>query len=243
MVQKEILVLAKSCKPKGYCVAGLEVVLDENTQEKHLGNWIRPVLPSANQAESSGSVPAELCANFSVLNIVTVNLSNSTPTEYQPENWIAPHFRANDVMSLNSLKPLSHVCDERPVWFDDKTLRDDQVRQSTVAKNCSTQSLMFIQPENLQFTLSNDERHGPKISVCFSYLDHTHKNLSVTDPAIKRLFKNQFPEQGGPTKSTSLFNADNYWLTLSLTPEYRGCRYVVVAAIVDHSGYINRNYG
>lgn len=235
--------LAKSCKPQGYCVAGLEVVVDKKTDTKHLGNWIRPVLPTANTAESSDSVPAELCSNFSVLNVVTVNLSNSTPTQYQPENWVAPEFRANGVMSLNSLKPLSNVCDDRTVWFDDKTQRDDQIRQSTVACSGSTQSLMFIQPENLRFTLSTDESKRQKISACFSYLGRDHFNLAVTDPAMKRLFKNQFPEYGQTPKNTALFNADNYWLTLSLTPEFHGYRYAVVAAVVDHSGYINRNYG
>lgn len=234
--------LAKSRKASGYCVAGLELISQKGTPGKQLGDWIRPVFPCNANAQHSAAVPAPLCGNFSVLNVIEFGVLESTPTQYQPENWLAPEFHVNGIKHLTSLNSLAAACDSNNVWYDLNTQRDDQVSQRTISASANSKSLMFIQPENLEFTLRNDDKGKRNVLASFIHNEQHYTDLIVTDPAIERLFKNQFPVQRGQCNITPLRNADNYWLTLSLTPEYRGLRYVLVAAVVDHSGYINRNY-
>lgn len=241
-MQKDILILAKSRKPNGYCVAGIELLENPSADYSTFGQWVRPVTPSGHNANNSDAIASHLCKDFGVLDIITVDLLKNTPTQAQPENWSAPRFDVNKVSQLKSVSALSSICDKQAAWKDITTRRDDQIRPEVASTCADTRSLMFIQPRKLSFKLENDVRGRHNVLASFSHGDEWYANLKVTDPAIERLFKNQFPSQRGSHKETTLRNRDKYWLTLSLTPVFHGLRYLLVAAIVDQTGYINRSY-
>lgn len=80
-MSKEIVILAKSFKRGGYCIAGIDTTT---------GEWIRPI---SNDISNEGAVPvADIIYTdgnqVEILDIVEIEISSHKPTESQPENYI-----------------------------------------------------------------------------------------------------------------------------------------------------------
>ncbi|ONM43001.1 hypothetical protein BXT89_15200 [Halopseudomonas pachastrellae] len=244
-MRKDILVLAKSWKEGGFCIAGLELTRTQSGSRMLTHNWIRPVLPKAD-GSMTGAIPHELCASVSVLDIVTLDGMVHAPTAMQPENWLVP---AHD-MSVSGCvqKPvlLQRFAHEHGgIWHDARTLRDDQVAADTPVG--ASGSLRLIAPADLVFSLQlNESSTGIKrrISAAFTHEGRRYSGIPVTEPALTRVFKNQFPHAVGHVVERRLNHGDRYCLTLSLSPVWKdGNRYILGAAVIDYTGYLNRTYG
>jgi hypothetical protein len=251
-MQKEILILAKSIKRGDCCIAGVEM---ENTAGGHrvLGhNWVRPVSESADGA-CSGAIPKAECDTFCVGDIVLVDLSRPAPIFAQEENWIwaGTPFRKSGQLRDNRI--LSYLTNSaQQVWSDPATARDDQISEDAASQQNIGHSLMLVAPANLTFSLElkqTDYGLRKSIFASFVYQGKTYQRLAVTDPALRKVFFNQFPQSVGITVSKTLNHGDNYWLTLSLSPKFGPVcggpahHYALVAAVIDHSGYLNRTFG
>jgi len=69
----EIIILANSFRPGGYCVAGID---------RRTGEWIRPV-----PRDGSRAIPKSVAENISLLDVVEIPLATDRPRDrYQREN-------------------------------------------------------------------------------------------------------------------------------------------------------------
>lgn len=234
-IQKNLIVLANSIKQGGRCLAGLFVERQPDGKWRP-GGWCRPILPDD---QGHDAIPSEAVDHLKPLDVISLNLARHAPTDGQPENWV---WQARTEITLvdsfnrlhNSLGPVVET--PANLWLDGRAGRPDEVRPDFPVDR----SLYLIQPTELELLLSIDDRR--RIHAEFTYGGNRYEQIPVTDPVMSRIFANQFPLEG--TARVRLRNGDNYWLTVSLGLPFgpRQCRYKFVAAIVDHSGYIQRAY-
>ena len=234
-IRKQMLVLANSIKQGGRCLAGRFIELCG--RQWQVGDWCRPVLPDG---EGNDSIPEDVCCEFNPLDVISIDLDTHQPIPGQPENWL---WRRDTPITIvhsfnrvrNSLVDIVDTPDN--LWLDSKSYRPDAVRQTHPVH----QSLYLVQPSNLQLTLYIDDGRR-RIFGSFLYNGHMYERIPVTDPIMFRIFSNQFRNK--PVTKT-LMNGDRYWLTMSISrpfKKYKNYRYKFIAAIIDHSGYIQRNY-
>lgn len=246
-MQKEILVLAKSYKTGGFCIAGVEVDKGTDGQRRLTRRWIRPV--SRQNGTTSGSIPSVACSNFSVFDLIGIDLEKHQPMAGQPENWQWPESAIHTLAPKPDRRVLHQLANcSAAIWHDPSTARDDQISAPHTISMGIEHSLMLIAPQNLVFSLEL-QRFGnevrKRIFVSFTHNGQTYRRIAVTDPAIFRVFTNQFPIAIGACARKRLHHGDNYWLTLSLSPCFgkTPCHYIIAAAVIDHTGYLNRTYG
>jgi len=245
-VRKEILVLAKSWKTQGYCVAGVEVVRAADGKPRVGKDWLRPVT-IAEDGKHHGCLPKHLCGDFRVFDIIDMELAHAETVCAQPENYLLRRPQIRKVASPSRLEAVGKVArNDACIWFDARTARDDQVSARVARCFTASGSLMLVQPENL--TLSLELVNGSygvrnRIHASFFYAGREYRRITVTEPAVFKVFRNQFPKEPGDRVEKRLRNGDGYWLTLSLSPEFNGNHYVLVAGVLDQTGYMNRVYG
>lgn len=236
--RRRLLVLANSAKTGGRCLAGKFVEQNERGVWVADG-WCRPVLPDGNGHDA---MPSGACDQFNPLDVIQIDLDGPLPSSGQPENW---RWQVNTAISLettlnqtrNSVAPLA----ESPadLWLDPPSGRPDEVRSTYAVR----QSLYLVQAQDLWLHLSIDLTQRKRIHAEFRYNGHLYEHIPVTDPIILRILSRQFPNNGQTTRM-QLKNRDNYWLTLSISLPFgpRNARYKFVAAIIDHTGYLQRTY-
>jgi hypothetical protein len=245
-----MVVLAKSYKPGGRCIAGrlVEYTSDKNVT---IGGWVRPV---ANDGTGKGALTDEMYsyedgAEARILDIVEVPVIRSFPIDGQPENFAideAKKWKKIGSLSAGSIPIISEDVDS--IW------NDPQASSSIVTANYDqqglvSQSLCLIKPINLLITLSNDYNefkcaYKKKISASFDYLGVSYEDISITCPSTKWILTNQYPEEGQASKNIPLRKGDNYVLCMSLSPRFGGenHHYKLVATIFDYDGYLQREY-
>jgi hypothetical protein len=242
---KELLVLAKSRKPGGFCVAGIEIDISSNGQRRLSNRWLRPVTEIKDNGDI-GALPASACRDFGVLDLIELDFVEYSPAFGQPENWRWAETNITTLYKCNYTPELSQFIDPaKPLWFDDKTVRDDEISIHNTTGHNMTHSLMLVKPKKLSFLLSlNTRSNAPRIKASFEVNNRIYRNIPVTDPVIFRIFKNQFPLCPNNEVEKKLFHNDDYWLTMSLSPCFgpRNSRYVLVAAVIDKTSYLQRQY-
>lgn len=243
-MQKELLVLAKSQKPGGFCVAGVEIEKSAEGQRNLTSNWIRPVVDKPGEGKI-GSIPYAACEGFFVFDVINVELAEHCPEPGQPENWLWSGADLNKVVTIPNHDILGGLANhDEDIWFDDHTHRDDQISLIYEHNQGIDRSLMMVQPEQLSFKLELQDENKKKIFASFIHKGKKLEHIPVTDPILHRLFARQFPTDIGESVVKTLKHGDRYWLTMSLTPRFTAmeCHYVLVAAVIDQTGYLNRNY-
>jgi hypothetical protein len=229
-----LLVLANSCKQGGRCLAG-RFVRSRNGKTQ-IEEWCRPVLPIDG---GNDAIPTQACERIKPLDIVSIDLHEPRPIPGQAENWLWERDTAIAIEgTLNSIPNSLGTIIERPanLWLDSDASHSSGIS----SENQTEQSLVLIQPRDLLLTLQAGERRRTLAS--FEYAEHKYENIAVTDPVMFRILARQFPATG--SVSIGLRNGDSYWLTLSLGLPFgaRQLRYMFVAAVIDHSGYLQRTY-
>ena len=88
-MDKELLILAKSMKQGGYCVAGLAIEQTASGEANLTQQWIRPVTNNP-QSGCAGSLSFASCQDFQVFDRVRFPLQGPAEVEGQQENWTWP---------------------------------------------------------------------------------------------------------------------------------------------------------
>jgi len=240
-VKKDIVILANSIKQGGRCLAGRFV--ERNSEGRWMiGDWCRPVMPDENGHDS---IPDTACAHFNPLDVVSIVLERRAPVPGQPENWLWDHFSAiTHLRSFNSSNDAPRALEaitEFPsdIWIDSSAARPDEFAAHLPIVN----SLNCVRVQGLWLNLTLDDNGRKRIHAEFTYGGHLYEKMAVTDPLMFRILARQFPEPG-LTRRMQLRNGDSYNLTVSIGMPFgpRHVRYKFVAAIIDQSGYIQREY-
>jgi hypothetical protein len=245
-----VLILSKSYKPNGRCIAGrLVKFIQKNTVQ--IGNWVRPIL---NDASGCGAITKEMYeykdgSEVKILDIVEIPIIQHYPIEGQPENYIIDkekswqkigRFRADNMLNI-----IEDVVD---IWHEQDT-PSNMVTANYDQQGLIKQSLYLIKPLNLQITLTNEyddfnQQYKQKIIANFNYKGITYENISITCPSTRRILTNQYPKKGEKPISMQLNKKDNYILCLSLSPRFgnKQNHYKLVATVFDFDGYLQREY-
>jgi hypothetical protein len=245
-----MVVLAKSYKPGGRCIAGKLVEYTDDKKVK-IGNWVRPV---ANDDTGKGALTEEMYSyedgeETKILDIVEVPVIKGFPIDGQPENYAIDE--ANKWKKIGSLSAASipRISESVESIWNDPQASSNIVTASYDQQGFISQSLCLIKPTNLLITLSNDYNefehvHKKKISASFDYLGVSYENISITCPSTRRILTNQYPDAGQASKDMPLRKGDNYVLCMSLSPRFGGenNHYKLVATIFDYDGYLQREY-
>ncbi|WP_065204258.1 dual OB domain-containing protein [Shewanella woodyi] len=252
MTSVKMLVLAKSYKNGGRCIAG-KISEDQPDNKVRLGGWVRPAL-----LDKQGNATAPITANeymyikggfLKVLDIVDIPIHASCEVSGQPDNFVVKpsqkwskhhHFRADCVFNITDV-PTN-------IWLDTST-SSNQVTKAYVDAGGVSQSLYLIRPVSLKVTLLNEydswnSRYQKKTHASFFYHDVFYDKISITCPATRNMLKGRYPDEGEEGVTIELPDGDEYALTLSLSPllESTGMHYKFVATVFDKSGSLQKDY-
>lgn len=246
-----MVLLAKSYKSGGRCIAGRKVELIEGVKVK-LGGWVRPV---ANDGTGKGALTPTMYTyedgtEARVLDLVEVPVIRAFPLDGQPENYVIDETKKWKKVNTLTDESVPRIIDKMVSIWNDETTASNKVTAEYDKKGLVSQSLCLIQPTNFFVTLSNEydvynEEYKRKIVASFDYSNVSYANISVTCPAVRLILKNQYPQEGEKPVTLSLNKGDNYILCVSLSPRFgrEDMHYKLVATAFDFDGYLQRRYG
>lgn len=245
MPYKTLVILAKSFKGGGYCLAGRELL---TTSKPTVGSWIRPVSNTQRGEIHEHHFHLTGTESINVLDVVRVPVLDNKPIPGQPENMqILESMRWQRIGRLPG--SLVDVCVEHPphLWHHAGSSADILPAAFDGADFVS-QSLYLIKPQNLHIRLSHgwNDFKGDFERRIFALFDYNGQSycLSVTDPKVRRMLNGQYPGQGMPAKTVTLRKGDHYYLCVSLGPRFGHHlnHYKFVATIFDYDGYLQEHY-
>jgi hypothetical protein len=234
-VAKHLLILAKSIKHwPGVCIAGREVI--HNGRQYKLGPWIRPIGSRPGAELYPEEILLEDGEELEVLDFVEVRLSRKMRDSSQPENWLIatdrPWRRVNDLFK----KPRLPSIIDRPkdIWLDRED-RSDRVADHLLKRRPPEQSLYLIHVPKLTAQFEADLRDGHyrkrhRATFTYGVAEYT---LNITDPLFNERYKDRFPGDNRPPCSFVVKPPGGCYLCISLTPEFNGYHYKVVATILE----------
>lgn len=216
---KQIVCLANSRKLSGRCVAGKEVV------GSGYGGWIRPISARPSAEVSEDERRYENGVEPRLLDIVEIPIIGATPHLHQSENHVIDAERTWAKKGEVPWIELKKLLDKpASLWVNEDSSRhglNDRVRQDLAAK--LTNSLLLIEPEDLTITVQNEGSPKRRVRAEFKFKGTTYK-LIVTDPIAEQVFL------GKPNGTHPVRNA---YLCVSLTEEFDGSCYKLVAAVIS----------
>ena len=229
-MKHDLVLMAKSKKRRGYCVAGI----DCNT-----GDWIRLNI------QGRESVPRYMLrfaddTEPDLLDVISVDIFDKDDTEpFQPENYFCSldNLERSGADYLHIVeRRLSKDRMNRAVFYN----HENSVDYKWLCESCEKYySLMLVDPINLVFR----ENESGKINASFEYGGNYYRNIRVTDLEFEASWK-----MDGHRSRTGA--CDNYVLVLSMglpykhddEPEEEKC-WKLVAAVIDKSklGAVEKN--
>lgn len=252
MYTKQMVILAKSVKHGGWCIAGREILLDtQQNQFEITGGWIRPV---SDDLSTHGALTDEHCrylngATPRVYDIVEVDFLGTQTESGQPENML---IAGTPWRKLSKIDPRGiGGFNETPSSIWNECVGVDYVTESYVANGNVASSLVIIKPSQFIIELSNNfntfkNRWIKGLRASFEYAGVQYNNITITDPAMKKMYSRQFPTEGeGPIHKT-LLAGDDCYLCLSLGPafpENHNRHHKLVATVLGFDGYMQERYG
>jgi len=207
----DLLVLANSRKLSGKCLAGL--VLPELTE------WVRPISPHTAQGEVPKNqlwiFDGHLQRLIQPLDVVKVSLNKRTTTPFHPEDWGLSDKPINFIrkFSMAELGDRLRQRDRR-----NYTLLDLNGQKSITAENAqsglshSIETILVDSP-----SLFRDQYGKFRTNFSFNHFDYSY--IPITHPMLEEAFN-----------EGSLPDAKQWYFTISLTEEYNGSHWMVVAA-------------
>ena len=231
---KRIIVLANSIKKSARCVAGIDVGTGKALVP---AGWIRPV-----SGESEGELePRHMQMNdgapLTPFDIVDVPLTQYAKDTIHPEDWIVDAGTKWTRVGHMDAKTLG-LLEEQPkdLWLEPTSHRVG-VTGSFLSSRPKHQSLYLIRPTDLRIELSYE--HNPfknynqrKTRTRFVYREHEYL-MSLTDPAFTAKHCTKYPALGEAPAIIRPPYGDKCLLCVSLTPEFNGYHYKIVATVLE----------
>lgn len=245
-----MVILAKSYKPGGRCIAGKIAEYSDGKNVK-LGKWVRPVPNTENCHDSLAEemYQFEDGTDTKILDIVDIPVLDYCSVPGQPENIKIDQSQPWKKVGHLNPRSITKIADSPvQIWLEDEK-STNIVSSEYDEQGLITQSLYLIQPTNLLLTLSNnyneyEEKYKRVIVASFDYAGIRYEGLSVTCPSIRKALTNKYPDEGEEETIMPLIKGDNYVICVSLAPRFGrdDVHYKVVATIFDYDGYLQREY-
>lgn len=205
---KDIIVLTKSDKRMGYCVAGID---------KETGDWVRVV---SSNASTEHAVPScdLICDNEQIVDIydiVQIDFVRAAPTNVQPENYLYNEAVRWKKIGRSNLKEVLkiHGYDATPYVFGNMANRLEQ-NEIHLAK----QSLLLLNVQQAKYYVKCFPERTV-LQLNFNYNKHDYSFFKVTQKDLKESYK----FEGSYPTGTNVF-------VFSLTDQYKDGRYYKVVA-------------
>lgn len=219
-MEREVIVLAKSKKYGGYCVAGIDA---------YTGNWIRLVSTDRN---SHGAVPKHYMRDqrgnaIGVLDKIKVRLKQYVPDGHQIENYIYDesfHFIKQGTVELNSIVAMIQQKLESYIFYNDKRLiSEEDAKQISYDR---WHSLEWIQVKKLRiYTKYNSYRDNISYRGEIDYKGHHYSDLSITDEAFVERCK---------IEQTEILYNPFLVMSLGVAFEKDNCHYKLIATVLEN---------
>lgn len=218
--EKKIVCLANSRKMSGRCIAGKEVISEEN-----YGQWIRPVSDREKGEVSEEERRFEDGSDPEILDIISIKFKKYKSYKYQTENHLIDpkaHWTKEGLLEWEKLNLIKD--NPKTLWNNGNSSskgKNDRIPKEEAfgLKN----SLFLIYIEHLKIKLFND---GKKQARALFDFNDSEYNLSVTDPKAESYF---FKKGNDKLK--------HVYLCVSLGELFEGYCYKLVASIIKNPGF------
>lgn len=171
-MKKTVLILTKSAKTGGYCVAGIDV----NTKQ-----WVRLVTDN-EEVHKSLTDDNMVCSNGKIcdkLDVVEVDFIRNAPSPHQPENELinqtVPFRYLYSYRSIEQALRHLNITPANPQYIYGNSSR----RISGAEINSCRYSLCLVKVHDLE--IQNSAANGKRNKVGFGYQNSIYDQLSMTD--------------------------------------------------------------
>jgi hypothetical protein len=230
---KRIVVLANSIKRNQRCVAGIELF----RRNEPGSAWVRPISGESQGELEPRHMRIEGDSPLALLDVVDVPLASYGDDPIHPEDWIIdetrPWKRAG-ILHPVAVDGLQEQPDDLWLEFAD---RADRSRGEFLLRKADHQSLYLIRPTDLRVELSMEHngfknKDQKKTRAKFIYREQEYQ-MSITDPIFTDCYCTGVPALGAKPLVVRPPFGDACLLCVSLTREFNGYHYKVVAAVLE----------
>jgi hypothetical protein len=231
MTTKTIYVLANSLKNQHRCVAGREVLTDGVT--KTWGGWLRPVSRHDHGAVATYECKLRGGKLPEPLDVVTLKVKGHEDDWAQPENWIIDDSQKWEKQDEWGSEIAARLEDTPQSLWAEPDAETDRAREPFLATVSNFQSLQLIRPADFRLSVQTKTWSGgqQKKRRALFYYQGVSYNLALTDPVIGDRYFQDFEDMRDQDIKPRC--GDNCLLTVSLTPEFNGFHYKIVAAVIE----------
>jgi hypothetical protein len=230
---KTLLILANSYKHKGRCIAGREI--ERRPAGYALGQWVRPVSRVGEGELHEMQAYYATDSPVAVMDVARLAVIAHARDAGQPENWYVSknaHWRKLSVPALPSPDLAESPAD---LWID-AGAKQDRMSHAFLQDHPLLQSLWVIRPDSLELRFWTekdgfDGRDRPRRQAAFKY-NRRFYDWSLTDPVAIASHAAPFPPAGQLPIVVQFPAGKIPLLCVSLTPEFNGYHYKVVATII-----------
>jgi len=199
--------------------------------EDYWGGWIRPV-----STHDEGAISIRECRlNDNCipepLDVVEIPCTHCENEPTQPENWqIHEDLSWKKIDRWNLQDAIDLLESPSNLWLQPGT-KQDRVTSEYLHTLQDHQSLYLIKPDNFRFLVETKHWDGHKrVRGVFNY-NRLLYNFSVTDPLIGPKY---FPNMANVSDGIiELDNSDGCFICVSLTPEFKGHHYKIIATVFE----------
>lgn len=209
-MKKDIIILTKSDKHSGYCVAGID---------KKTGEWVR-VISSDWMTENAVPKTALICDDgkeVDIYDIVEIEFIKATPTDVQPENYLYNEKIQWKKKGKSNLKEVLSIHDYDNVeYVFGNTMKRLEGNEVYLAKG----SLLLLKVHNPIYNV----KFFPERAVFqmnFSYKEKDYSFFKITQKDLKEKYS---------AKAEGWYQTGTNTFVFSLTDKYKDGRYYKVVA-------------
>lgn len=209
-MKKEIIILTKSDKRAGYCVAGID---------RKTGEWVRVI--SSNETTEHAVPRADLICEggkeIDIYDIVEIEFIKSMPTNVQPENYLYNEnvqWKKKGKSNLEEVLKI-HGYDNVNYVFGSVQNRLEQ-KEIYLAKS----SLLLLNVDNSRYNVKCFPERTI-LQMNFSYKKEEYSFFRITQKDLKQKYS---------TKAEGWYPTGTDTFVFSLTDKYKDGRYYKVVA-------------
>lgn len=209
-MKKEIIILTKSDKRAGYCIAGID---------KKTGEWIRVI--SSNDSTEHAVPGADLVCDdgreVDIYDIVEIEFIKAAPTNVQPENYLyneKVQWKKKGKSNLDEILRI-HGYDNFDYVFG-----NIQNRLEGNEVYLAESSLLLLKVDNPRYNVKRFPERT-LFQMNFSYKKREYSFFKITQKDLKEKYS---------AKSEGWYSAGTDTFVFSLTDKYKDGRYYKVVA-------------